>query len=662
MKYVRRLLVFLVAALVAVSALGVALPSLAQNAAAGTVGTCKPPPIMFGRNEWCGYFSNTYEDFGPNVRAAGVPASVNTAQAFITMIEGDYKSGNRQRITEGAFVIRIVIGAPLPAPPLSTGAARTVTAAQILDFEGRVKSYANASENGSQSFGQNGHIDWFHSDYMHCGDYNSIYQVNRNDIAPFIISPGNTTGGCGSATARYDHIEFFDKSGNLLWKARRLCLNPMGTIKPLSKPAAVPSYNVTPSITISQNGGPLPNSSYVDAGSSITFGYSVSNSTPSTATGIACNMYANIFPGFHTIPSPADSSGGTPVGPACTGTFSPGTTNLGNETVNNVPANSSVCRSLYVNPSKPSGGPLGYEACVYVTARPYFRVYGGDLSAGNPQPGSCGSAIKAGIVGWNTEAAGGYGGAGVQYAALALDKIYDVATNLGNASSAVSAPSGLAFANTATSAPGSFGGNFGASPVLPCMPDYYGTPSGTGLPASHPLASLNGPYVATGPVTFGNDTLAAGQKTIIYVNGDVVINGNITYLSNWTVNKIPLLEVIAKGNIYIDGGVKQLDGTYIAQGGTIYTCAAGTTPVAPSSSSFFSSCNNRLVVNGAFIAQQVQLLRTNGSLGGSSATEPNTSTNISETFNYGPAFWIPQPTLGPTSTDYDSITSLPPIL
>jgi len=62
------------------------------------------------------------------------------------------------------------------------------------------------------------------------------------------------------------------------------------------------------------------------------------------------------------------------------------------------------------------------------------------------------------------------------------------------------------------------------------------------------------------------------------------------------------------------------------------------------------------------LANQVQFLRTNGSLRQANATETGASGAAAEVFNYGPGSWLAQPPGGTASDEYDSITSLPPIL
>jgi hypothetical protein len=68
------------------------------------------------------------------------------------------------------------------------------------------------------------------------------------------------------------------------------------------------------------------------------------------------------------------------------------------------------------------------------------------------------------------------------------------------------------------------------------------------------------------------------------------------------------------------------------------------------------------VVNGAFVASQIRFLRTNGTVKQSSAGEASGNSNQAEVFNYSPALWMAQPASTAADNNYDSITSLPPIL
>ncbi|HKU19210.1 MAG TPA: hypothetical protein VJP80_08165 [Candidatus Saccharimonadales bacterium] len=470
----------------------------------------------------------------------------------------------------------------------------------------------------------------------------------------YVVPPGTPAGTQICRQLGYDPT---NGSGGRNGKSAKTCVTVQA------------DYNLAPSITITEGGAPLPSGSFIEPGDTVTFTYSVNNNTAGDASGIACNMYVKNHPGYFAIPTPAESGGSAPVGPTCQSTFPHNTTtNLGSETVASVPADTSLCRSLYVNPADPGGGPVGVEACAYVASKPYMRVYGGDVSAGNPACGTI-TPTDAAIVGWNKEGAGAFAGAGARYAAMAVNDIYDFSSALGNTGGAAT-PDGLAFANTAAVTGGLFGGSFG-SPS--CIYDYYDNMPGTTTAlSSGNLSSLGtGTYTATGPITLGGN-INPNQRTAIYVDGDVLITGNITFTGSWNTNSLPFFELIARGNIYISSSVTQIDGLYVAQsnggsGGVIATCADTTLPAVSyvnrlSGGVFNTPCNNQLTVNGAFVAEQVQLLRTHGTLRNSSAGEASTSGNQAEVFNYSPALWMAMPPSQSTDDTYESITSLPPIL
>jgi hypothetical protein len=116
-------------------------------------------------------------------------------------------------------------------------------------------------------------------------------------------------------------------------------------------------------------------------------------------------------------------------------------------------------------------------------------------------------------------------------------------------------------------------------------------------------------------------TLSAGHNVSIFVNGDAYISSNISYADNWPAGNAPSFILHATGNIYIDPGVTKLAGVYIAQDksdgskGKIYTCADTSNHFSPmQASNLYSDCNNQLVVTGSFVAKQVNLMRTFGSL------------------------------------------------
>ncbi|HSX16643.1 MAG TPA: hypothetical protein VLH86_00920 [Patescibacteria group bacterium] len=440
-------------------------------------------------------------------------------------------------------------------------------------------------------------------------------------------------------------------------------------------------FTLTPTINIDINDGATTGSA-VEVGDKLEFIYAVNNVGTTVSMNTACTVYGLSKTGYAVVPTPNDRTSDVGfVQPAtgCPRTFpANANTTLVTETIAAVPAtslNKTLCRTLLVNPANPAGADATAEVCVAVTAKPYLRVYGGDVSAGNGFASGAGSSTcsnnsGAAIVSWNRGSASGYAGSGVQFAAMALSEINDFSTALGNTSGAPK-PSGLAFANTAPSG-SNFGGSFGA---VTCVPDRYAEkPAGAPGGSSNVGNMATGVYALTGPTTLGgtigSNFSGTPQQVLLYVDGDVLIDNNIQYPASWTSGNPPLFVLVARGNIFVSQSVTTLNGTFVAQpngsaGGIIYTCANPALPataVSQAFATFYSTCKNKLTVNGAFVARQVRFLRTNGTLSQSTAGETSATGFGGEVFNYGPANWMVMPPSATTDSDYDAITGLPPVL
>lgn len=128
------------------------------------------------------------------------------------------------------------------------------------------------------------------------------------------------------------------------------------------------------------------------------------------------------------------------------------------------------------------------------------------------------------------------------------------------------------------------------------------------------------------PITLPATTISGDKDITLIVDGDVTINGAITYSGYGTgaTPTIPQFKLIAR-NITINAGVAQIDGVYIAQpritvasglaqydsSGIIQTCSAKQqTPNG-------TCAATQLTVNGSLIARRLRLYRTYGSLGAS---------------------------------------------
>ena len=341
-----------------------------------------------------------------------------------------------------------------------------------------------------------------------------------------------------------------------------------------------------------------------------------------------------------------------------------GSGSVSTATFNNLgPTNAAGVFAVHWILHPPSGAATACNGTFTVTYLPYLQVYGGDVMAGaSPTTaggtGMCATNADAGVFSWNNHTAD-FSGGGAQYAVQALAAIQDFAS--GQDSDAPS-PAGLSFANTYTPADagklaagqGLFGGYFG----------------GTGADCDFTSDITSAP--ATANTTIGTTTIAAGTQTVRYITGaDVYIDGNIVYAGTggWTkVTDIPYFKlVVVGGNIYINSNVTQLDGLYVAEpdssgGGTIYTCASALdTAVTPAAGGYFNTCKHQLVVNGAFVARQVQFLRTAGSLGQAKAGDTIAANHSAEVFNYTPELWLPRGAAA-AGGGYAAITALPPVL
>lgn len=202
-----------------------------------------------------------------------------------------------------------------------------------------------------------------------------------------------------------------------------------------------------------------------------------------------------------------------------------------------------------------------------------------------------------------------------------------------------------------------------------CIPDYYSTKRvGTQQNRNNiNLSENDGQYQITQALTtFNGGTVnndADGKKLTYFIDGDLYIRGDIDYPS-YTEAQVPKLAIVVKGNIFVDPGVRNLDGWYIAQPdggneGAFWTCHDGNPSNAqPVDTWVRSNCDNPLMVNGAVTARQVNLLRVNSQAG---RTIPSTP---AETFTYTPAMVIGGPFFNQPPSVGDgiqSLISLPPV-
>lgn len=601
-----------------------------------------------GRDCYYGYFFNGYDGGaaanGTRHNLFSAPAMlnvnngwdlVNTIQGHLGCVGGNVSNPNGQNPTGAAFIVLTMLGA---AP----GTNKNVACQRFGEWASNVYNYeASGLTNFNQVY-----------------DFQGIN--TRSTYVDVAYYPMN-----GAANS----IVFYSPTtGQPIYAIKKDCGNPVGRLQ-----APTANWDLTPSISATVNG---VSSGTAETGDSITFTFTMRNNARTDSQQVNCNAAAINHSGYFKTPA-SPEGGGSAIGVGCPRSFGRNsTTTLTTQTVT-ATANTTMCRTLFVNPAVPGGGQRGTEVCVAVANKPYLQVFGGDVSAGGEleaSGGTCAANPNASIVSWNKNVAG-YPGAGVQFAALAMGTIKEFSTAQRSPAGGAGMPGGLSFSST-TQAGNKYGGDFGTAK---CIKDYYAEkPASTSamLPSASVSDFTTGDYAATGTVTLSGGNINPSQKTTLYVDGDLYITGpTISYAGNWAYGQIPMFKVIVRGNIYIGSGVTRLDGLYVAQPlsdlskGYVYTCATSAAPPTLAAGAFYNSCStNRLTVNGSIVSRSIQFLRTSGTLRNSGTDETNASNSrAAETFNYGPAFWITQPTSTTTNTggkidNYDAITSLPPVL
>lgn len=350
------------------------------------------------------------------------------------------------------------------------------------------------------------------------------------------------------------------------------------------------------------------------------------------------------------VPSPA-------IGPSIPANLIPGINNAGAST--NLIANSTGTITVDFSFAGTSFANLGLSSVVPCNqtitpaTRPYFKVFGGDVSAGGEFRNN-GLSCNGGFVptGGIRAFARAFGppnddrGAASEYGVLSLGPIDgSSANNNGFYSSDLHSRVGdySTFANTV---PIYWGGSLTGEH---CIADYWHETSGGNEPT--PAASgttliagntfdlntaaddrryyFNGGFLFTGVLRLPSATIPSGKQVTVYADGDVFITGNITYsygagFDYRIPSSIPYLTIIARGNIYVASSVTQLDGLFVAQPqtqtggqanrGRFVSCVidsgSPTVPLtAQQPNSFINKCQQKLLINGAVVAQRLKLWR-----------------------------------------------------
>lgn len=607
---------------------------------------------LYGRDENCGYFLNSYVSATGSGLLTGIPdpwgsgalLGVNDVNGFVAVMayhlqtyngcipDGSANSGRRRN--SAAFIVLTMQGAP--AGTVANGPC--VTGYSFARWENLVRQYA---ARGLINFNEG-----------HTYQFNTRIQNSTLDIAWY-----------GQAWDTQPSIVVRAPNGSIIYAIKKNCANPVGipgVLVPLDTPTTL------------QCGGITPPS--VEAGETFTFSASFS-SAGGSGPPVLYTMWVALgaaFPGEQIAalfaPMPRGGSG--------TGTL-PNAIHPQSLSIATAGRYSGYYR---VQATDATNSPITCPFTIDVVEKPYHRVYGGDVSAGagfENSAGNCTPQQDATIIGWNRNA-NPFAGSGSQLAAFAMSIIVDFKS--GQLRDATQGKH-LTFANTNPSysnfGAGTFGGGLIASAgTAVCAPNYFadiGTATNT-LGASTAANLSQGIYRRNGSLTITGGTigLGAGARTI-YVDGNVTITNNITYTSSADptfngLNTMPSFRLIASGNIFVAPNVTQLDGIYIAQPrpgspsntGWFYTCYPGHIPTTADMNGVCRT--NRLTVYGAVIADIIKLTRSRGTLRNSVSGERYDTAlgNPAEVFIMTPEVWLTGGYVG--IGEFDSVTSLPPVL
>jgi hypothetical protein len=690
----------------------ICMPLFRDHAAAVAPGTYSQycGATVLGRQGCHGYFGNlNYFNDDPDSTAAvsgtdilinwsdtkadAIPINIATAASFENEIVQYLQQASSGTYDYDGVGAAFIIDSMLGENGTSLCSSGTCTwqdgvkyaNANLANWEARVNYYA-----------QKGWISWDQQVTLPIGTYDSTHlcyvgaptscggsaEIRQYDSQDFTYRADNST-------AITDMIVFHNPDGSVV-EIRRACGNLTAPTEGLTAPPG--STNPTPTPTPTPPPPPPPV-------------YTCGNSSTDPATLQPNQSF--------TTNINVDYSGGTPIYTSFHVSITGSSSLYAN---NNAQPVSKTASSLsYSVPSlraPPEAGAYTISWQLYngnialspscsgqikTIALPYFSVYGSDVSSGGDF-NAC-TANGGTLAGWY-DSQNAQAGASTLLGAIAIGKINGFASAQNTATGAPNNPAnGLSFANTSpvsgSSPSAKLGGNFGGVHCLfsPTAPKT--TEQNIVSPTTIGLGALtSGAHSYNGNLYLNGGTVASGKSIAIYVTGNVYIKSNITYGTDtngtWTINKnggtdIPSFTLVdTGGNIYLDPSVSELDGIYVAEssndhGGTIYTCSqiSGSSFVPVAAPNLYTSCAGQLTVYGSFIADQVNLMRTYGTLNDAKTSDNpagakhvcsngvNASVCAAEVFDFSPEMYLSSPDIQQPNNGaetYNAMTSLPPVL
>ena len=372
-------------------------------------------------------------------------------------------------------------------------------------------------------------------------------------------------------------------------------------------------YELHPSVTVG--------STTAEAGADgITVAYDLSNGGPTTSKPSAWQLTECRYnPGATPPASNGEITNGATgaatfgAGGTCnvkgsgTGTYTVGGHHLGDTTASTATLNagSHICYVLSVNPPSATAGGWRHSVltCITVLKSPKLQAYGGDVRADT-------IAVRQA-----TNLGGRYYGSWSEYGIFGINAVKAMASGGalagGGPTNNASKLTSLTFANTPT-----LGSFYSQAPAAGAYYDAY----------QGKADETTGSTTRGGPVN-------NGTHTVVKVNGDLVINSDITYSGTYaSAADVPRVIYVVSGNIIVNANVGWIDAWLIAKG-TLYTCnddaGANRRPLT------VDICTNQLTFNGPVNVANTRLSRTFGADG----NETNRAA-AAEVFNLAPSNYL----------------------
>lgn len=431
--------------------------------------------------------------------------------------------------------------------------------------------------------------------------------------------------------------------------------------------------------------------------------------------------------GFSGIPGPytvrITNLGGMPAAGLAVNQTVGGTAPPNSATINNITVSAAGSYTVRYNVTLNGLTVNNCQGTITVGNKPYVKIFGNDIAAGgifrDPVTKSCTAAQvndllnrRPAILAQDRIALPGQNvfGAGSQYAAFAVGENSQFNSGIMHSPRRAAQPESPATGMTVGNynpdlsvgllggaSPGAVGLdqdkviNYGGKGgQWRCIHNYYEEykPTASPTPLAFPLvnvgATASGHYSSSiGDTVYMNGkSNLSGPHTIfiddnLYIGPQFDTTPNLEYKNAFSgVSDIPSLYIVVKGNIYISAATNRIDGILIAQDdpstaaveGNIYTCSrlnAGEAIAVPPND-IHQQCGTQLIINGAFIANNVKFMRTANTLSQSIENENWGNSRAAEVFKGSEALYLgtPPPSfrINNSKDGFDSVTSLPPIL